>query len=410
MVTLLPIAAPLAFSFVGKKLLVIFNTVALYGMERTVIETFDGLRPHIEPHFLMSYTTYRRGLPVLSEIEQRGLSHSFFSDWTDWPRIGWPRSLRHFWQILWALVRGNLDTLRLVRDYEIIYLPGYRYLHLALLAVLWHRLRGKRVIYRFHDLLDKYSFSLRFASWLVTDFVHSTNISYQLIIKRNPYVIRKTNYIVPIPIGASVVPQTSEPEIAAACAGKKNILFVGQMERYKGIELLVEAFRLLAQTESDVVLHLVGTSSNPAWEEELRASVFARGCAIKLWGYRRDVVSFLKATDIYVQPSLPSLVQESFGRGAVEAMKASRPTVCLRSGALQEIVVHAQTGLIVEEETPSCLADSLLRLLKDPELSRKMGQAARLRYEEKYSKEWVKRGWLNLLEEGYRDEVFTPRL
>ncbi|MGA9207021.1 MAG: hypothetical protein WB347_04415, partial [Terriglobales bacterium] len=44
------------------RILIVFNTVFLYGMERQVIESFDLLRPEVEPHFLLSYTTYRKQL------------------------------------------------------------------------------------------------------------------------------------------------------------------------------------------------------------------------------------------------------------------------------------------------------------------------------------------------------------
>src|SRR5258705_12415564 len=81
------------------RVLIPFNTVSLYGMERGVIETFDLLSPQVAPHFLMSYTTHRLNLPVLNEIKRRGFSYSFFSDKMDWPRIGRPRSVRDFWSM-----------------------------------------------------------------------------------------------------------------------------------------------------------------------------------------------------------------------------------------------------------------------------------------------------------------------
>src|SRR5438067_10737143 len=107
------------------RVLIVFNAGATaYGMERGVIETFDLLRPEVDPHFLMSYTTKRLDLPILREIKERKLSHSFLSDWTDWPRIGKPRSLREACAMLFAIVRGNLDVLRAMRGMDVIYVPG----------------------------------------------------------------------------------------------------------------------------------------------------------------------------------------------------------------------------------------------------------------------------------------------
>ena len=103
------------------RVLIVFNAGATaYGMERAVIETFDLLKPEVEPHFLMSYTTKRLDLPILREIKERGLRQSFLSDWTGWPRIGKPKSLREAWAMSIAMIRGNLDVLKAARGNDYI--------------------------------------------------------------------------------------------------------------------------------------------------------------------------------------------------------------------------------------------------------------------------------------------------
>ena len=51
------------------RVLIVFNTPFLYGMERAVIETFDLLRPEVEPLFLMTHYAYRNDLPVYREVK-----------------------------------------------------------------------------------------------------------------------------------------------------------------------------------------------------------------------------------------------------------------------------------------------------------------------------------------------------
>ena len=131
-------------------------------MERAVIETFDLLRPEVEPHFLMSYTTKRLDLPILKEIQKRGFNHSFFSDCTGWPRIGKPKSLRHFWSMSRAMLSGNRDVWTAARGKDFIYIPGFNYFYFAMLASLRHRLLGKRIIYHFHNLATKSSTGQKF--------------------------------------------------------------------------------------------------------------------------------------------------------------------------------------------------------------------------------------------------------
>src|SRR5687767_4146034 len=112
-------------------------------MERGVIETFDLLRPEIDPHFLMSYTTHQLNLPLLAEVQGRGLQYSFFSDLQGWPRLGKPHSLKEAWQMVKAIILGNRDVLRSAKDKDVIYLPGDRYFLFAALASVRHRIQNR---------------------------------------------------------------------------------------------------------------------------------------------------------------------------------------------------------------------------------------------------------------------------
>ena len=68
------------------------------------------------------------------------------------------------------------------------------------------------------------------------------------------------------------------------------------------------------------------------------------------------------------------------------------PTVCFRSGALQEIVLHEKTGLICEE-SPEMLAEGINRILQDPGFRNTCGLGARDRFEKFYSKLAVLHRW-----------------
>jgi glycosyltransferase involved in cell wall biosynthesis len=102
-----------------------------------------------------------------------------------------------------------------------------------------------------------------------------------------------------------------------------------------------------------------------------------------------------------VQPSPPSRFHESFGIGLVEAMSFGIPSVCFRSGAFEEIMIHEETGLICEDEQPQALAESIQRLLGDIDLRNYCGQQAFKRYHERYSQSLVKEKWLEVLLASY---------
>ncbi|MFI5089794.1 MAG: glycosyltransferase family 4 protein [Terriglobales bacterium] len=374
------------------RVLIVFNTVFLYGMERQVIESFDLLRPEVEPHFLLSYTTYRKQLPLLTEIERRGLEHSFFSDRTDWPKIGRPRSLRQTWQMAMAMIKGNRDVLRRSLDCDAIYLPATGYGYFALLGALYCRLRRKRVVFEFHDLPRTWQLRLRLVSMLATDCVHQTRFGYDFSARTNPYLARKKTFICPTRTQAWRLCD-SDPQVRRALAGKRNLLFVGQVSHHKGIDLLLEAFGSLASHYSDIHLHVLGGGPE---EQEMRSRIESArlDSRVHLWGYRHDVDDFLRMTYLYIHPSPPSRFHECFPRGALEAMSQEVPTVCFRSGGLQEMVVHEKTGLVCEEETPECLAANIRRFLDDPRFRSSCAHGALSRFQELYSDDRVRARWI----------------
>jgi glycosyltransferase involved in cell wall biosynthesis len=377
------------------RVLIVFNTVSLYGMERGVIETFALLQPEVESHFLMSYTTKRLKLAVLDEVERNDLDHSFFSDTKGWPRVEFSRSPVQLLKVLLTVIRGNLDVLRASHDKDIIYIAGIQYFYFALLTSLIYKFQRKRVIFHFHDLVSSRSFRLRVASFFVTDFIHNTKKSYEAVLSANPSISNRKNSIIPYPIGKRSGPG-DEREVIEAFNGHRNIVFVGQVAKHKGVDLLLEAFRLLSDSQNNTTLHIVGGCNDPIIEQELKAQA-ANNCSLKYWGYRNDAIALIQRADVYVHPSPPSRFNESFGRGVVEAMSVGVPVVCFRSGALQEIVVHEQTGLVCDEESVEALEANLRRLLSDERLRKHCSEQALNRYQAKYHDSLVKSRWLSLL-------------
>ena len=379
------------------RVLVLFNAGAeMYGMERAVIETFDLLRPEVEPHFLMSYTTKRLDLPILKEIQRRGLGHSFFSDWTDWPRIGKPKSLRDVWSMSFAMLRGNTDVWRAARGKEFIYIPGINYFYFALLASLQHRILRKRVVYHFHDLVTQSSTSKKAVYAVATDFIHNTNLGYRAVIDANIFLNKKKHHVIPAPMSVKVGYIRQRPR--ATDNGRRSILFVGQVARHKGVDILLDAFDVLAETHDNLILNIVGGCDDPLLRRRLESQEIGNGCKVKWWGYQNDVGQFLRRAHLYVHPSPPSRCHESFGVGLVEAMSLGIPSICFRSGAFQEIMVHEETGLLCDDEHPIAFAKNINRLLMDADLRHHCSQQAVKRYQEKYSSAKIKSCWLEALE------------
>jgi glycosyltransferase involved in cell wall biosynthesis len=346
--------------------------------------------------FLVSRTPQKLGSPIFHEVERRALPRVFYSDFDGWERLGKPKSARQFTRVLAGLWRGNLDTLRAVRAHPVLYVPNLFAASYAALAIVYSRLRRRRVVFHFHELVDRPSAALRALSWFVTDVIHNSERSAQLVVAANPFLSRKRSHVIPYPLPSRGPAAGSDPAVDAAFANAKNIICVGRVSWRKGVDVLLDAFDRLARTCRDVTLHLVGGGDEPELAQRIASTTFANGCRVHPWGYRSDVLALIKRADLYVMPTPPSRVHESFGIGMLEAMSLGVPGVCFASGALKEIVVNEETGLVCERESPDALAAALERLLADERFRRACGQRARRRFLERYSPQLVKARWLEV--------------
>jgi glycosyltransferase involved in cell wall biosynthesis len=76
---------------------------------------------------------------------------------------------------------------------------------------------------------------------------------------------------------------------------------------------------------------------------------------------------------------------ETFGISVIEAMAFGLPVVATRAGGLPEVVEDGVTGILVPPGDSEALAEAQLRLLLDPDLRRRMGQAGRERVQSEFT-------------------------
>jgi glycosyltransferase involved in cell wall biosynthesis len=378
------------------RVLILFNSMELYGMERAVIETFSLLRPDVEPTFLMSQTAFQRKLPVFREVVLRVLPYQFLSDKGGWPRLQRPKSMLEFLLMLRAIVLGNLYSLRVALKHDMLYIPSLQHFYLGLFAALMYRLSGRRVIFHFHNLYVRPAILLKLLAPLVTHYVHNTRYGLDRTVRAYPYVAGRSQVVAPCTeiAGSATVMESLGSEFK----GRFNILFVGQVSTHKGIDILLKAYQIVDTEVPNTVLHIVGGCDKDVDATFGRlATQFKRG-SIRHWGYRNDVAAFFHMSSVYVHPTPPSRCAESLGRGVIEAMSASIPVVCFRSGALEEVVVQGETGLICTEESAECLASNICRIAGNEKLARQLGDNGRRRFEDLFSAGSIRNKWLRFID------------
>ena len=157
---------------------------------------------------------------------------------------------------------------------------------------------------------------------------------------------------------------------------------IGRVRPWKGQDTFLQMAGELAATAPDCRFLVVGGDPFQV-KDEYEASLMAMCTQLRLddrvhWtGQMEDVRPWLEAMDIFVHPGAP----EPFGLVNIEAMAMGKPVVAFAHGALPEIVAHDETGLLVAPGDTAALTKSVARLLRDPNLSQRMGRSGRQRVE-----------------------------
>lgn len=145
----------------------------------------------------------------------------------------------------------------------------------------------------------------------------------------------------------------------------------------KGLFEMLAAMRFLAP---EVRLEIAGEGPlRGALEQEIQAR--GLGGRVALLGWQRDLQPLFRRWSIFAVPS----VDEGFGMAALEAMAAGVPVVGVRSGALPELIVHGETGLLGVASNVEELAGNVRTLLRNGELRGRLGEAAGKRAAEMFS-------------------------
>jgi len=148
---------------------------------------------------------------------------------------------------------------------------------------------------------------------------------------------------------------------------------VATIRTWKGHQYLIDAVRRI--DHDNLLLLIVG---NGPIRDVVERHVAESGLAsqTRMVGQQRDVVPWLRAMDIF---ALPSYANEGVPQAIVQAMSCQLPVVSTPVGAIDEAVVHQQTGLMVPPKQVEPLAQALNRLLDDAALRHRLGAAGRQR-------------------------------
>jgi glycosyltransferase involved in cell wall biosynthesis len=156
--------------------------------------------------------------------------------------------------------------------------------------------------------------------------------------------------------------------------GKTVILSVGFFIAPKRIDQLLYAFSELKGKYKDIVLLLIGMGHQEnLYKEIIKNNGMEDQVYILGQISPSEMVSYYRAADFIVHPS----VSESFSMVCLEAMAAGKPFICTSNIGITEYVTDGKEAFIIPPDSIGSLTEKMDLLLRDPELRKAMGRAAR---------------------------------
>ena len=174
----------------------------------------------------------------------------------------------------------------------------------------------------------------------------------------------------------------------------KRVIAVGRLDYQKSFDRLIMVWEKVRKQMPDWRLDIFGQGE---WQDMLQSMIDERGLqdCVKLNGPTKNIGKEYSESSMIVMSSH----YEGFPMVMIEAMACGLPAVCFdfKCGP-RDIIDEGENGLIVKDGDIEVLAEAIVKLMKDEELRKRMGESAK-RVVETYSEDRVMGLWVNLFEE-----------
>ena len=184
------------------------------------------------------------------------------------------------------------------------------------------------------------------------------------------------------------------------------VVSVGRFVDKKAPDLTLLAFSKALARVPDARLVMIGDGPlRPAVGRLIAALGLEQQVRLEDSCSHAEVAELMKTASVFVQHSVIASDGDREGTpvALLEASAAGVPVVATRHEGIAEVVVHGETGLLVEEGDVDGMGDAIAELLLDPARARALGQAARRRVEDRYSMERSIDGLWHVLDRAISD-------
>lgn len=191
-----------------------------------------------------------------------------------------------------------------------------------------------------------------------------------------------------------IIPNCIQEEDQVITQLKTNqFIYLGRLVFYKNVEVILNAFKLVVEEFPDAKLIIAGDGPHKSSLQELTNRLNIKN-NITFTGY---VTPDEKKKLLSESNSLlfPSLI-EGFGLVTLESWQQKRPLIVSDIPPMSNIILHKKTGLVIDPHNGKKWAESIIQLIKNPNLSDQMGEAGYRILKKKYSQEIFYQKLLNM--------------
>jgi phosphatidylinositol alpha-mannosyltransferase len=161
--------------------------------------------------------------------------------------------------------------------------------------------------------------------------------------------------------------------------GKTNILFVGRLEKRKGLKYLLDAYSQLKWDLPDIRLFVVGPGNPDKESYSILGSRRLQDVIFTGTVSYDDLARYYASADIFCSPATGA---ESFGIVLLEAMAAGKPVVASDIDGYNGIIKHGRQGILFPKRDTEAMASALRFLVLNPDLAQQLGKTGRIMVEQ----------------------------
>jgi glycosyltransferase involved in cell wall biosynthesis len=236
---------------------------------------------------------------------------------------------------------------------------------------------GKPAVWLTHSLLKRNSSQIIILSSRMKQYLSSKNF----LLPSTCFIPNGVDRRIYYPLQSQQIDKTHE----------HTVVCISRLRYEKGIDVLLQAWRLVQQ--HDPLARLIIVGGGPL-KQQFLSMTEALGIAgsVEFAGIQNDVAGQVRRGGLAVLPSR----WEGMPNALLEAMACGLPCVATRVSGSEDIIEHGVNGLLVDVEDYHALADALLTLLHNPVLTSQYGRAALATIEQRYSLDHITDLYLDL--------------